>query len=145
MVDPVGPIYRAEAIVEVPQGGSEGAESAQLVLGRFATPYAGRALRWTCVQASRIANGLDPDPDVPWSSTLICMDPDDWLDLGDAPTQIRNWVADQESRLAAYRQLLDGAPFTLTASDWSGRYVLTVSPVHSDRPDDAVSPQTSTP
>ncbi|MCM2388584.1 hypothetical protein [Streptomyces albipurpureus] len=132
MTNPADPTYRAEAIVEVPQGGPGQTESAQLVLGRFTTPYAGRALRWTCVQASRIANGLDPDPDVPWSSTLICMSPDDWLDLGDAPTRLRNWVADEESRLAAYRQLRGGAPFALTASDWSGRYVLTVSPVNSD-------------
>ncbi|MFE3017743.1 hypothetical protein [Streptomyces sp. NPDC059256] len=150
MADPEGPVYRAEVIAEIvaeaQQGKEEGTGAAQLVLGRFNTPYAGRALRWTCVQASRIANGLDPDPDVPWSTALTCIDPNDWLDLGDVPTQLRNWVADEEGRVAVYRRLRDGDSFTLTASDWSGRYVLVVRTVEPgadtdtaalSRPDDA--------
>ncbi|MCM2388710.1 hypothetical protein [Streptomyces albipurpureus] len=119
--------YWAEVIAEGPIAGS--GEVARVVLGAFATPHVGRALRWLCVQAVRIANGLDPDPEVPWSGALICLEPVGGLELGDVSTQLRNWVADEDSRFAAYRQLRRGDPFTLTASDWAGRYALTVWPV----------------
>ncbi|MFE3510586.1 hypothetical protein [Streptomyces sp. NPDC059129] len=71
----LGPcVYWAEAIAEFDRRGAT--EPRRLVLGTFATPYAARALRWLCVQAVRIANGLDPDPDVPWSAALMCVTPD---------------------------------------------------------------------
>lgn len=118
-------------------------EPARVVLGAFATPFVRRALRWLSVQAVRIANGLDPDPEVPWSGTLICVEPAAGLELGDVPTRLRSWVKDEEARHTAHRQLLDGAPYTLTVSDWTGRYLLTVSPVsvpatHAADPDEWV-------
>ncbi|MFE5855036.1 hypothetical protein ACFQ61_17740 [Streptomyces sp. NPDC056500] len=101
------------------------------MLGNFATPYAPRAIRWLCVQAVRIANGLDPDPDVPWSAALLCVTPDPHLslDLTDAPTALRTWVGDDQARRAAFERLRAGLPFMFAVTDWSGRYVLAVWPV----------------
>ncbi|MCM2393943.1 hypothetical protein [Streptomyces albipurpureus] len=119
--------YWAEVIAEGPVPGSS--ELARVALGAFATPYVRRALRWLSVQAVRIANGLDPDPEVPWSGALICLEPVAGLELNDVSTQLRDWVMNEEFRHIAYRRLKGGSPFTLTASDWTGRYVLTVWPV----------------
>ncbi|MFD9716805.1 hypothetical protein [Streptomyces sp. NPDC059076] len=102
-------------------------EPKPICLGAFVTPYAARAVRWLCVQAERLANGLDPDPDVPWSAALFSVDARTALDLdlGDAPTLLRAWIADEDARREIVQDLKAGHEFSLEAADWTGRYKLT--------------------
>ncbi|MEU5402115.1 hypothetical protein ABZ348_22795 [Streptomyces sp. NPDC005963] len=106
------------------------------ILGVFVTPYAARAMRWLCVQAVRIANGLDLEPDVPWSAALISIDARLTLDLdlGDAPTTLRAWVADEDARRPIVQNLKAGQPFSLEVADWAGRYEFTARPWQSHEP-----------
>lgn len=116
--------YRAVVVADGPT------QSEPLRLGVFVTPYAARAVRWLCVQAVRIANGLDPDPDVPWSASLISIDARLTLDLdlGDVPTRLRTWVADEDARHRVVQDLKAGRPFALEVADWAGQYRLTARP-----------------
>ncbi|WP_329028134.1 hypothetical protein [Streptomyces sp. NBC_00690] len=126
------PLFRAE-VASYPSGHPEPGRS---VLGTFVSPYAARAMRWLCVQAVFIANGLNPDPDVPWSAGLISIDARSTLDLdlGDAPARLRAWVADEDARHPIVQDLKAGQSFRLDVADWSGRYELTAWPWHSHEP-----------
>ncbi|WP_228388535.1 hypothetical protein, partial [Streptomyces jumonjinensis] len=80
-------------------------------------------------QAVRIADRLDPAPDVPWRQALCPVPPAINAEHGDAPTALRNWAGDDAIRQAAYRRLRDGQPVISTFGDHTGRYTLIVWPV----------------
>ncbi|MFE0425215.1 hypothetical protein [Streptomyces sp. NPDC058953] len=127
------PRFRVEITAEGPVYGT--LDTARVTLGTFETPYPGRALRWTSVQARRIADRLDPDPDTPWATGALRRLPEYADDTGDAPTELRRWAA-PELIGAAYHRLRDGHPVTLAASDHTGRYAVTITPL----PDPASTP-----
>lgn len=116
--------YWAEVFAEGPANG----ETVRVLLGTFQTPYRGRVLRWLRGQARRIADGLDPDPRAPWIDgrelVPVCRE------VHDVPEELRHWCDDDGARQAAYDDLGNGDPFTLTASDDTARYFLAVIPVN---------------
>ncbi|MEU3603768.1 hypothetical protein ABZ714_34435, partial [Streptomyces sp. NPDC006798] len=77
------PSYRVEFTAEGPVYGS--LHTARVTLGTFETPYPGRALRWTCIRARRIADRLDPAPHTPWATGTLRRLPEYADDTGDAP------------------------------------------------------------
>ncbi|MEU5162662.1 hypothetical protein AB0G74_24050 [Streptomyces sp. NPDC020875] len=119
------PKFRVEITAEGPVYGT--LHTARVTLGTFETPYPGRALRWTSVQAHRIADRLDPAPDTPWATGSLRHLPAYAYDTGDAPTQLRHW-ATPELIGTAHHRLRDGYPVILTATDHTGRYTATITP-----------------
>ncbi|MFG2147499.1 hypothetical protein ACGFRG_25435 [Streptomyces sp. NPDC048696] len=115
--------YWAEVFAEGPAGG----KTVRMVLGTFPTPYRGRALRWLVRQARWIADGLDPNPDVPWLGGEFPQQVQSGLP--DAPHYLRSWCENNASRQAAYDQLGSGHPFTLSATDHNGAFFLSILPV----------------
>ncbi|MEU3600683.1 hypothetical protein ABZ714_18485 [Streptomyces sp. NPDC006798] len=117
--------YRVEFIAEGPVYGT--LRTARVTLGTFETPYPGRALRWTCIRAHRIADRLDPDPHTPWAGSTLRRLPGYADHPGDAPTELRHWA---HPRLigAAHHRLRDGHPVTFSTTDHTGRYTATITP-----------------
>ncbi|MCC2276163.1 hypothetical protein LKL35_12160 [Streptomyces sp. ET3-23] len=121
--------YWCEVIAEGPVYGKD--EWVRVSLGTFQTPFVGRALRWLRRQALRVADGLDPAPDAA-SSLCASLRPVECAtiaQLGDVPTDLRNWADGDWSRQVAYDQLCGGEQFVLAAADHTGRYVLAAWPV----------------
>ncbi|MEU2874028.1 hypothetical protein ABZ769_33340 [Streptomyces olivoreticuli] len=119
--------YRCEVIAEGPVYGKD--QWALMVLGTFQTPFVSRALRWLRCQALRIADGLDPAPDATSPLCYSLRPVECAAQLGDAPTDLRNWANSDWSRQSAYDQLRDGEPFVLATADHTGRYSLAAWPV----------------
>ncbi|MFC0598791.1 hypothetical protein [Streptomyces palmae] len=118
-------IYRAEVLAEGPVDG----HMKRVCLGRHQTPSAADALHWLRVQAVRVADGLDLDPRTPWlAGRSLRTVPDA---LADVPTEFRQWCADPDRQLWALRQLEEGVPVVVAATDHTGRYSLTAWPAAS--------------
>lgn len=131
--------YQAEAVGT----GTVDGKPVRVVLATLQTPYLGVVVRWLKIQAHRIADGLDPAPDVPWlESERRALVTGQHLDQAhSAPAELRAWCADESGRQLAFDRLRHGQPFTLGAADHTGTYCLWVVPV--DVPND--EPPTRTP
>ncbi|WP_158857671.1 hypothetical protein [Streptomyces sp. NRRL B-1347] len=137
--------YQAEAVGTGPVT-QKGCESVRVVLGSLKTPYLGIVMRWVGAQAHRIADGLDPAPDVWWlkdkknekkSKAIRALPLPEWAP--DVPAELRAWCADRARRQEAYERLRAGWPFMLSAADHTGVYTVWVVPVDvpaDERPDE---------
>ncbi|MGX2995185.1 hypothetical protein JNUCC64_12955 [Streptomyces sp. JNUCC 64] len=121
------PRYLAEVVAE--WSSVYGDWDTRMVLGTFTSPYPGRALRWLRRQAVRIADGLDPDPDVgPIHPDALNEIPfPDHEFPGDAPTRLRAWALSGDHS-PAIRRLRDGGTVQVVAAEFGERYVLTARP-----------------
>lgn len=98
-----------------------------MVLGTFRTPYPGRMVKWLSTQALRIADGLDPDPEVRWLDPAqrgALVTSPELNRLPSAPAALRAWCADEGGRRVAYERLCEGWPVMVEAADHTGTYVL---------------------
>jgi hypothetical protein len=93
------------------------------------------AVRWLCGQATRIADGLDPDPAAAWHSAALLRMP---ASLPDAARDLRAWRDDMKRQEEAMHQLARGEPFILTVCDLSGRYTLAIWPITNSPESSAV-------
>ncbi|MFI6639197.1 hypothetical protein [Streptomyces sp. NPDC050504] len=119
--------YRAEVVATGPVGGG----TARVVLGAFRTPDVRLMIGWLADQALRIADGLDPAPDVHWLDPAqrgALMTSGSLTQLPSAPAELRAWCADPEERRTAYDRLRAGRQFVLGAADHTGTYALWVVP-----------------
>ncbi|MFJ5223689.1 hypothetical protein [Streptomyces sp. NPDC088400] len=119
-----GVVHHASAIGEGPVNGA----TVRFVLGSIRTNSPDFALRWLREQARRIADGLDPEP---WTAHQLQEPVVHRLPAGlrDVPTELRQWCVDADAQEAAWGRLVRGAPVTVTVSDHTGYYALTVRPV----------------
>ncbi|MFI1017549.1 hypothetical protein [Streptomyces sp. NPDC020965] len=120
------PAYHCDVIAEGPVYGT--GERRAVVLGTCRTISPKLALRWLCAQARRIADRLDPDPEVcSWARPVTGPDRGSGPD---GPTGLRRWADDIEGDRAARDQLTGGAPLTLTVDDGpNGVFRLAIWPV----------------
>ncbi|MEV7283721.1 hypothetical protein AB0O01_03990 [Streptomyces sp. NPDC093252] len=121
--------YWAEITAEGPVYGGD--RTGRAVIGRYGSAFVRLVLGWTVMGALRIADGLDPDPGVPWCAprTLVRV-AGAVAAAGDVPTVLRRWSRSEGDQCAALRQLMGGDPWALIVSDdISGLYSLTVWPV----------------
>lgn len=125
--------YRAEAVATGPVGGG----TARVVLGAFRTPDLGLMLGWLSGQALRIADGLDPAPDVRWLDPAqrgALMTSAKLDELPSAPAELRAWCASAAEHRTAYDRLRAGQPFELRVADHTGTYSLLAVPYASAGP-----------
>ncbi|MFE7131196.1 hypothetical protein ACFVIM_10085 [Streptomyces sp. NPDC057638] len=113
--------YLCHVIAEGPVYGS--GEIVPFVLGTLRTRSQDTALTWLRMQALRLADGLDPDPDrAPWATRC------ERTPVPDAPTEIRVWATDPAEDRAARTRLDQGVAVSVVIPDGPDRYTLAISP-----------------
>ncbi|MFI6638199.1 hypothetical protein [Streptomyces sp. NPDC050504] len=131
--------YQAEVVATGPVNG----KCVRVVLATLRTPYLGITSRWLLVQAHRIADGLDPAPDVRW------LDPEqrgalvtspELNRLPSAPAELRAWCANRVGQRMTYDRLRCGLSVVITVADHTGTYSLRAVPVVGPAPETPVRP-----
>lgn len=104
--------------------------SRPIVLARYRVPTARQALRRLRTQASRIANGLDPQPSYgPLPARALR---EQRLPYAyDPGVTFRRWLADERAQTHDLGQLLAGGRVSVLARDDDSLYVLTAHTIPS--------------
>ncbi|MFI6639558.1 hypothetical protein [Streptomyces sp. NPDC050504] len=125
-------VFCAEVVAVGPVDGG----TVRVVLGSFRSSYVGLVVRWLVVQAHRVADGLDPAPDVRWvrpGHRGVLVSSPVWDRLPSAPGALRAWCGDRVGRRVVCGRLREGLPVVVEVADHTGAYALRVVPVRVRR------------